>query len=129
MASRTTITDTEMDVIVQRVVENAITTYKELNMKNIFSCVIMAMELVETVTTLSGGDKLKIVKKALSQIVQKCNIPAEDKKIIEMFIDSDLIDVVISGIVFLTKNGCKINLQQLEETIKKTCGCGKCVML
>lgn len=115
-----------IDTSVSTILDNAIGVYKDLALKDFFDCLVKLMECAEQVPTLIGADKKKVVKSVLTQLVNKINFKTQQEKDVIMFlINSGLVDIVIDSIVKLTKEGCKINLQQ----VMKTACCGKCTLM
>jgi hypothetical protein len=121
----TTLTQTEIDVIVKKILDNALEAYKELKIRDFFDCLVKIMECAEAIPKLVGTDKKLIVKSVLTQLID--HIPfqnATEKNLIVFLINSDVVDLLIDGIVKLTKEGCKINL---KEVMKKA-GCKCCIV-
>lgn len=121
-------TQTEIDENIKIIIDNILAAYKELTLKDFFDCIVKLMECAEVIPTLVGTDKKKVVKSVLVQIIQRINIPNKgEKDLILLLVNSGLVDLIIDGIVKLTKEGCKINIQDLAS--KCCCKSGKCVMM
>lgn len=118
-------TQTDIDANVKKIVDNVMAAYTEFTLKDFFECVVKLMECAEAIPLLAGADKKKVVKSVLSQIVTKINIPnPSEKEMITFLVNSGLVDLIIDGIVKLTKDGCKINVQELASK----CCCKCCIM-
>lgn len=119
-------TQDEIDVIVKSVIDKAIAAYSELKLKDFFECLVKIMECAEAIPKLTGADKKKIVKSVLSQIIDRINFPSQSEKSVFVFlVNSDIVDLIIDGIVKLTKEGCSINI---KEIIAEKCGCKCCIV-
>lgn len=120
----------DLNLIIAKLVGEVLGAYKELTMQNFFSCLIRLMEAVELIPTLVGEDKKYIVKEVLKQIVNQVNISDKElQQLLVMFVNSFLLDLIIDGIVKLTKEGCKINFQEMIDKFN-TCRCQpKCCQL
>lgn len=124
------ITQNDIDANILKIVNSAISAYNEMTSKDVFACIVNVMECAEAIPLLSGADKKKVVKGVLSQIITRINIPNESEKTMILFlINSGLVDLIIDGIVKLTKEGCKINVQELAEKCKCKCCGDKCIIL
>lgn len=121
-------TQAEIDANIKIIIDSVLAAYKELTIKDFFDCIVKLMECAEAIPTLVGADKKKVVKGVLVQIIQRINIPNKgEKDLILLLVNSGLVDLIIDGIVKLTKEGCKINVQELAA--KCCCKSGKCVMM
>ena len=121
---------TDVDANITKLVNSVIEAYKEIKLNDFFACVVKLMEGAEAIPALSGADKKKVVKGVLNQIVEKINIPnPKEKEIIVFLINSGLVDLIIDGIVKLTKEGCKINVQEIVAKCNSCCKCGKCCIM
>lgn len=120
----------DIDANVKRIVNNVSLAYKELRLSDFFACIVKLMECAEAIPILIGADKKKVVKSVLTQIVNTINIPLQrDRELIMLLINSGIIDLIIDGIVKLTKEGCKINIQELANKCNCCCKDGKCSLL
>jgi len=117
-----TLTQAEIDVIVKEIFDKAVLAYNELKIKDFFDCLVKIMECAEKYTKLIGADKKKIVKSVLSQLVDHISSQnATEKNLISFLVNSDVVDLIIDGIVKLTKEGCKINIQEIIAKAKCKC--------
>lgn len=120
-------TQTDIDATVKTIVDKAIEAYSELKIKDFFDCLVKIMECAEAIPKLIGADKKRIVKSVLTQIIDKIPFTNQNEKNIVVFlVNSDIVDLVIDGIVKLTKEGCKINIKEIQE---KCCKCCKCSIM
>lgn len=122
-------TQTDINSVISTLVENALAVYKDIKTKDIMGVIVKLMESVETLPMLTGADKKQVVLVVLTQVVQRINFqnPAEKESLLA-FINSGLVSIIIDGIIKLTKEGCKINVQQLEQSCSKCCG-KKCTIM
>ena len=129
-ASASTTTTTDVDANITKIVDNVISAYTEFTLKDFFECIVKLMECAEAIPLLAGADKKKVVKGVLTQLITKLNIPDQGEKDVILFlINSSIVDLMIDGIVKLTKEGCKINVQQIIEKCGCKCCGGKCAIM
>ena len=120
----TTLTQDEIDVIVKKILDDAVSAYQELKIRYFFDCLVKIMECAEAVPKLAGTDKKKVVKSVLTQLVERIPFQnATEKNLIVFLVNSDVVDLIIDGIVKLTKERCKINLKEVMEKAGCKCCC------
>lgn len=117
----------QIDANISSIASNILDVYKDITMSDFFGCLVKLMESAELLPSLAGADKKKVVKGVLNQLISKINFPKQgEKQLLEFIVNSGLIDLIIDGIVDLTKNGCQINIEQLAQ---KCCCGGKCIIV
>ena len=119
----------EINANINKILDSSVGVYKDLQMKDMFGCVTKLMECAETIPTLKGADKKQVVVGVLGQLVHTIPFPNEkEAEMVMSFVNSGLVGLIIDGVVNLTKEGCKINIQEVEQKCSKCCKCKCCIM-
>jgi hypothetical protein len=114
----------EIDANIIRILSGVTGAYKDMQMKDMFGCIVKIMESAEEIPALVGVDKKKIVIGVLSQLVNSIPFPdPRQREIVLGFVNSGLAGLMIDGIIKITKEGCRINVEHLENACAKCCCC------
>lgn len=117
----------DIDAAVAQICSDISATYKDLNQKEFFNCLIVVMEAVEKMVSLTGVEKKAVVIGVLTQLVNSITFSnAFDKEAILFLIQSGFLSTMIDSIIKLTKIGCKINIPKIEKSCLSCCCCKKC---
>lgn len=112
-------TQAELDANVEKIFSNVISVYHNMQLKDVLGCTVKIMECAELIPSFVGADKKKVVKGVINLIVDQIPFPdPREKTVVVFLVNSGLIDLIIDAIVKLTKEGCRINIQ---EVMKKAC--------
>lgn len=109
----------EIDEIIEKIFQDICQIYKdvEFDTKDMHDCLIRLMEIVETMPTLIGADKKKIVIGVLYLIIHHLRIKDIEREKIQYMLSHDIIDMIIDLIVKLTKFPSRINLKQAAQVV------------